>query len=51
MYCSEDIRDSIRLGYKIKFIGRCLVWDESSDINDSPFKDFIMKFYKEKTEA
>ena len=42
---------SIRLGYKVKFIGKCLVWDESTDINDSPFKDFIMKFYKEKTEA
>ena len=47
VYTSVDIQNSIDAGYKIEFIEKCLVWDNSADV----FGEYITEFYKMKEEA
>ena len=42
VYTCVDIRNALRHGYKIKFINKCLVWDESGPV----FKEYVEKFYQ-----
>jgi DNA polymerase type B, organellar and viral len=51
VYTSEDIRAAIEIGYKVNFIGRCLVYDESSNAQESPFRNYIDKFFILKNRA
>ena len=47
VYTGVDIQNSIDAGYKVEFIGKCLVWDKSADVFGSYFEDF----YKLKEES
>lgn len=47
VYTSVDIENAIDAGYKIEFINKCLVWEESGEI----FNEYIETFYKIKEEA
>lgn len=47
VYTSVDIENAIENGYKVDFVGKCLVYDESGDV----FSDYIDTFYKLKEEA
>jgi len=42
IYTSVDIKNAIEVGYKVKFKGKALVYDESGDV----FSAYIKKFYK-----
>ncbi len=47
VYNSVDIKNALKVGYQIKFINRCLVYDES---RDDIFTGYIQKFYNMKAE-
>ncbi len=47
-YTSVDIQNAISNGYKVEFIGKCLVYDTKSD---NVFTEYIDKFYNLKQEA
>lgn len=47
VYTSVDIRNAVDAGYKIKFHGKALVYDESGDV----YSPYIKKFYKLKGQA
>ncbi len=48
VYTSVDIQSAIECGYKVEFVGECLVWDEqASDV----FTDYISTFYELKKVA
>ena len=42
VYTNVDIRNSIKVGYKVRFINKCLVYDNS---RDDIFSWYINKFY------
>ena len=42
-YCNVDINDSMECGYKIEFINKCLVWDNSSTTLFDKYIDFWFK--------
>ncbi len=47
-YTSVDIQSAIECGYKIEFVGECLIWDKhASDV----FSDYITTFYELKKKA
>lgn len=46
-YTNIDIDLAINSGYKIEFVGKALIWDESDDV----FGDYIEEFYKVKADA
>jgi hypothetical protein len=47
VYTSIDILNASEAGYKIEFVGKALVYDESGDV----FKKYIKRFYKLKGKA
>ena len=47
-YNSVDIQNAIKHGYKIKFIGRGLVWES---VSDNVFKSYVDTVYAKKVEA
>lgn len=47
VYTSVDIQNAIDAGYTVRFIGECLVWNNTGDI----FSTYIDKFYKMKEDA
>lgn len=48
VYTSVDIQNAMENGYKIEFIGKCLVYDSKSD---SVFTEYIATFFKLKKVA
>jgi hypothetical protein len=47
VYTSIDILNGHEAGYKFKFVGKCLVYDQAGDV----FSKYIKRFYKLKGEA
>lgn len=47
VFSSVDIQNAISCGYEVKFINKCLVWDDSGDV----FSKYINTFYQMKEEA
>jgi len=47
VYNSIDIKSAIEMGYKVKFIGSCIVWDETAPV----MKGFIEELYEWKKEC
>ena len=41
-YTNIDIKDAISVGYKIKFLGNCLVYDQT---NSDIFKSYVQRYY------
>ena len=46
-YTSVDIQNALDAGYKIEFINKCLVWDESGNI----FEDYVKTMFEMKNKA
>lgn len=46
IYTSEDIKNALRHNYKIKFLGPCFVYDNTSETH---FLEFISQWYKLKS--
>ena len=47
-YNTVDIQNAIKHGYKIKFVGRALVWD---GVSDKVFKSYVDTVYAKKVKA
>ena len=47
VYTNGDIEEALKVGYKINFIGKCLVYDSSTE---NTFKNLIGPWYKIKSE-
>lgn len=47
VYTSVDIKNAISVGYKIEFVNKCLVYDDTGKV----FDEYINEFYKMKEEA
>jgi hypothetical protein len=47
VYTSVEIKNAISVGYKVEFINKCLVYNESGEV----FKKYITKYYQMKEDA
>jgi hypothetical protein len=47
VYTSVEIKNAISSGYKVEFINKCLVYNESGEV----FKKYITKYYQMKEDA
>jgi uncharacterized protein YprB with RNaseH-like and TPR domain len=47
VYTSEDVKNSINAGYKVKFINKCLIYEKTGN----PFIKYVDKFYQMKKDA
>ena len=47
-YNTVDIQNAVKHGYKIKFVGRALIWE---GVSDNVFKSYIHNVYAKKVEA